>query len=342
MGSCFKPWGNIDWLLKKTSNMERWGYLGCISTEDRSTCALEWLDQHDALNVCEMWKIEDVPRLSDNPHKVKNEEKYKVQIEKYKAIANEDPAIFGLFQSDECASSKFSAFVKKTDGNIIFDVSSMPKRWFFPIIRTCLQSEEVKNLLVTYTIAKTYSSVQGEDPLGWKYIPSFGEAVECGSKEKYYIISAGFQPLSLPKWIEGFPDSKIYILFPFPSDVSGYYRVWDFIRAIETEGGTVTTKNIEYISGYNLPLIYNSLRELIALEHNKQPVFVPYGPKPISLACALLASQLKIPVGYTQPTYYNPDYSTGVDMCPNGEPRILAYLIKKDGNTLYVPPKLDL
>lgn len=337
MISCFKPWGNIDWILGKMSHIQNWGYLGCISPEDRSTITLEWLAAHNMLDVCEMWKIDDEPRFL-SPYKKINQEKYEQQKKKCSSFEGVVPINlieFKLFDSDRVASDNFRAFVERTDGNIIFDISSMPKRWFFPIVRECLQNEGTRNLIITYAVAKTYSSIQGEDPIGWRHIPSFGETSECDDKEKYYIVSAGFQPLSLPDWIEGFPDAELYIIFPFPSDVNGYHRVWDFIRAIETDGGKIDSRYIKYVSGYNLPLIYNSVSELIALEKDKQPVFVPYGPKPVSLAFSLLASQLQIPVGYTQPTYYNPDYSTGVDMYFNGEPRILTYLIKQDGETLY-------
>lgn len=337
MSSCFKPWGNIDWMLGKMPHIPQWGYLGCVSPEDRSTITLEWLAAHDLLGACEMWKIDDEPRFF-SPYEKRNREKYDQQIEKCASLgkaAEINLPEFKLFDSDRVASDRFNSFVKRTDGNIMFDISSMPKRWFFPIVRECLQNKGIRNLVITYTVAKTYSSIQGEDPIGWRHIPSFGETAECTEKEKYYIISAGFQPLSLPDWIEGFPDAELYIIFPFPSDVNGYHRVWDFIRAIETDGGKIDSRYIEYVSGHNLPLIYNSVSKLIAREKDKQPVFVPYGPKPISLAFSLLASQLQIPVGYTQPTYYNPDYSIGVDMCFNGEPRIITYLIKQDGKILY-------
>jgi len=346
----YKPWGNIDWITNKLAHIEQWGFLGNISTEERSLCAWRWLKGNRKLINYEMWKINDIT-TPPSPFKEITNEQYVIREKEYFRNGGQKPLEFSLLESDEKASEYFRMFIEKTKGDIIIDISTMPKRWFFPIIKECIENEEVKNLLVTYTVAKFYSKNQGEDPMAWKYFPSFGELPEREIIEKIFIISAGYQPLSLPEWISQQESPKIYILFPFPASISGYTRAWDFVRTVEIDCypdefdyQPIKRDNfkIKFVSGYDLPVIYDTISEIIELENGKEsrkePILIPYGPKPVSLAFAILSSQLHFPVGYTQPMYYNPYYSKGFEETENEVPKTISYLLKESGKILYKPP----
>jgi hypothetical protein len=337
----YKPWGNIDWITKKLAHIGQWNFLGTVSTEERSLCAWMWLKNNGRLKNYEMWKINDV---SDppSPYKDLTDKEYFNRESEYLKNGGQEPIVFSLLESDEKASKSFEKFIKKTDGNVIIDISTMPKRWFFPLIKDCIEKKEIKNLLVTYTIAKFYAKKQGVESMTWKYFPSFSELPERENIEKIFIISAGYQPLSLPEWISSLEDPKIYILFPFPASTSGYTRVWDFIRTVESDCDPKKSDNIniKYVSGFDLPIIYNIISDIIKLEDGKAPTLIPYGPKPVSLAFAILSSQLQFPVGYTQPRHYNPFYSSGFEETENKVPKTISYLLKDNGRMLYLPPSI--
>jgi hypothetical protein len=336
----YKPWGNIDWITNKL-NVGYWDFLGTVSTEERSLCAWMWLKDNRKLRNYEMWKINDI---SDHPSPYVGftDQEYSKRESEYFRNGGQNPLEFALFTSDENASKSLVKFLEETDGDLIIDISTMPKRWFFPLIKECIENPKVKNLLVTYTTAKSYSKKQGEDPMPWRYFPSFSELPERAEIEKYFIISAGYQPLSLSERIISPADPKIYILFPFPASISGYTRVWDFIRTVESDcepkrGDSI---NIKYVSGFDLPVIYDTLSKIIKFEDGKEPILIPYGPKPVSLAFAMLSSQRQFPAGYTQPRYYNPYYSSGFEETVNKVPKTISYLLKGSGRMLYLPPSI--
>jgi len=336
----YNPWGNIDWIIDKLTHIEKWNFLGVVSTEERSLGAWMWLKDKGKLNNFEMWKIKDVDN-PPSPFKEFTEKEYLKNEKNYFRNGGQKLLEFALLESDGNASEFFNLFIKKTEGDLILDISAMPKRWFFPIIRNCIENPKIKNLLVTYTIAKFYSKKQGEESQAWKYFPSFGELPEREKIEKIYIISAGYQPLSLPEWISQYESSKKYILFPFPASITGYTRIWDFIRKLEADCFNYNNNfKIIYVSGFNLPLIYSTIKNIIELEKDKEPIFIPYGPKPVSLAFAIISSMKHFPVGYTQPWYYNPYYSIGFEETHKKAPKTMTYLLKENGNLLYLPPEI--
>ena len=341
----YKPWGNIDWLTNRLANIKQWSFLGNISTEERSLCAWMWLKNNKKIKNYEMWKIKDIS-THPSPFKDITNKQYAIREDEYCKNGGEKVLEFSLLESDEKATEYFNKFIGITDSNVIIDISTMPKRWFFPIIKDCIENKDIKNLLVTYTIARFYSKMQGEDPKAWKYFPSFGELPEREHIEKIFIVSAGYQPLSLPEWISQQKSPKIYILFPFPASISGYTRAWDFVRTVEIDCYPIEKDNynIKFVSGYDLPVIYDTISKIIELENKKEnrkePILIPYGPKPVSLAFAILSSQLHFPVGYTQPRYYNPYYSRGFEETADKVPKTMSYLLKENGNILYKPPAI--
>jgi hypothetical protein len=300
-----------------------------------------WLKNNGRLKNYEMWKINDV---SDHPSPYIEftDQEYSKRESEYFKNGGQNPLEFALFESDEKASESLGKFLEETSGDVIIDISTMPKRWFFPIIKDCIENQAVKNLLVTYTIAKFYSKIQGEDPMAWKYFPSFGQLPERDEIDKIFIISAGYQPLSLLQWISNHESQNIYILFPFPASISGYTRVWDFVRTVESDCSPEKNNNfkINYVSGFDLPIIYDTISKIIELEKGKEPILIPYGPKPVSLAFSILSSLQQFPVGYTQPMYYNPYYSRGFEETVNKVPKTISYLIKGNGRMLYSPPSV--
>jgi hypothetical protein len=82
--------------------------------------------------------------------------------------------------------------------SVMLDITSLPKRYFFPLLRLFEQSDQVQNLIITYTSAESYEEkepLSESAPDGWKPLPGFlGEAPE-GSE--VLIVSVGFMVESL-------------------------------------------------------------------------------------------------------------------------------------------------
>ena len=77
-------------------------------------------------------------------------------------------------------------------------------------------------------------------------------------------------------------------------------------------------------------------------EGHRHAVLAPFGPKPLSLAMCMYGIDCRrrkwpVEIGYTQPTAYSDEYSTGVAL-RDGEPVIHAYCLKLDGRNLYEVP----
>jgi hypothetical protein len=281
----------------------------------------------------EFWKIAD--DYSDSPYLEETNRQLDIHAKEARTVGVKNIINFSLLTSDPWANTQTNIFLDRSGGNLIVDISSFPKRWFFEIIRKCIESKHVSNLVVTYSIPNQYALKQGEDPQSWSYFPGFGENEEMPQK-KNFIIAAGFQALSLPEWISDYKESKCHILFPFPSSILGYTRLWDFVRDVDRD---INLKSqITYVSGFNLPQIMAKIEKISdSFDDDTQVVFVPYGPKPMSLAFAIRAILDGVPVGYTQPLCYNPLYTSGVKFVDATQtvPLCFAYALKVNGQLLY-------
>jgi hypothetical protein len=342
----FLPWGTLEWMSSVIKTLGLWDFLGCLSTEDRSLSAWQWLCTSKLIRTNEFWAINDLlPKGSEIEALSKT--MLNRNTDAYFAAGGTSLNSFDLFDSDGKAWDQIDQLIDNAKGNIIIDISSFPKRWFFPIIKACIESNNVKNMLVLYTIPNVYDeSSQGMSTERWSRFLGFGHLDETPEEEKHYIISAGYQPMSLPEYIgerkpsTNKPDGTnagpyFHILFPFPSSPLGLPRLWDFVRAIEKDVHQHT--KIHYIPGFNLPSIYSSIMRIMRISAYSCFEFAPYGPKPISLAMAILSTLHAIPIGYTQPKYYNPKYTEGVRYIDAMQktPLSYAYLIKLNGQTLY-------
>ncbi|MNE96388.1 hypothetical protein D3C80_1945870 [compost metagenome] len=92
------------------------------------------------------------------------------------------------------------------------------------------------------------------------------------------------------------------------------------------------------MDGINVPEVFDAIGALTDFGE-RFAILAPFGPKPISLAMALYASRVytgqeHCSVNYTQPTVYNPDYSSGVKL-QRGLPLINSYAIRLNGQNLY-------
>jgi hypothetical protein len=228
----------------------------------------------------------------------------------------------------------------RPDDSLVIDISSLPKKVFFLLIRKALERPNtLRNILVTYTEPDSYcNSPLAENPEVWNPLPGFLPP-RAEPAEKNLIIGLGYEPLGLPELYSSgiFSNANSRLLFPFPASPSSVSRNWDFVRLLEPVPGN-TSQNITLIDALNVPDTFDKLVSITG-EGSTYSILAPFGPKPMSLAMCLFASAysqhpLHPSVFYTQPTIYNPNYSSGVKK-KGGQPAITAYCIRLNGNNLY-------
>lgn len=132
---------------------------------------------------------------------------------------------------------------------------------------------------------------------------------------------------------DGFSPS---ILIPFPAEPwSSVRRSWESARSIEEslqvskeDGAGGRTPTYRRVGALDASSAFDVLLGLTS-RGKEAAALAPLGPKPISLAFCLLASQSdKHPIYYAQPKAYAVNYSEGYE-------QTYAYWVKHEGENLY-------
>jgi hypothetical protein len=332
----YRPWGSLQ-LLTRGFVGQNWGFVGCASMEERSPST--YLSLRDIGNI----ESSLVFRIEDEKSRFWDQVEQKTDVNENVFLNNglmstsvvrrNLTAPFGLYAND------IDHFLQKFSGkNIIVDISSMPKRIFFFLIKRLLTSN-LENIVVTYAEPEKYSDQPlAENPQMWAPLPSFA-GPRRPPNERSLIIALGYEPLGLPDLVLSgeFASARVALLFPFPSSPERVSKNWKFARDLfpNIENSSVEIKRVD---GINVPEVFDTIGTLTDFGE-RFAILAPFGPKPISLAMALYASQVNIhhehcSVSYTQPTVYNPDYSSGVKMV-GGTPLINSYAVRIRGHNLY-------
>lgn len=325
LGENFRPWGELDWLLSKSAD-EKWHVIGCVSFEGRCSGVQSRLSV-DSINSCLYFNI--LP--PDSNDRLNQTEKLNQSIERLKHAGVKEDEIIDVQLHDSI--NKFieplGRFLSSTNGNIILDISSQPKRFFFPILKKIMRFNELNNLIVCYTKPEKYA--EGElswDPSDWSHIPMYMASDYRESKTDLAIIGVGFVPLGLPDLLIGqYRDAEVKLLFPHPPGPPNYQRNWDFVRRIVSSYPRLSLNDMQRVHALDMSDAFDRLCQLTNNGAYKS-ILAPYGPKPISLAMALFAIEEGVPVYYTQPSYYAPDYSSGIK-------ETYAYWVVKSKTKLY-------
>jgi hypothetical protein len=319
--SCaFKPWGELDWLLSKTTQKE-FDLIACLSTEERCTNAYSILYNEGALKNIKFLEVIDP---TDSSTHIDLREKNKTIISLPHQLFIEQHK---LLEPVDIIVKSVHSFINSSNGNIILDISAFPKRFFFPITKVLFKSEKVNNLIITCSTPLEYTKENlSEDPQTWAHIPTFTPD-DPDQKFDIAIVGIGFMPLGLPQLLKDkYSSLQVKFFFPFPPGPPTYQRTWAFVNHMNTST-RVDTRSIYRIDSLDLSENFEIIKGL-ANKGEKNVLFAPYGPKTMSLAMCLYACLTKSAVFYTQPTTYNPLYSTGTGKC-------FGYIIKQGGRSLY-------
>jgi hypothetical protein len=308
LSTVFRPWGHLNWILGKVDPLH-WFFIGCISTEDRCLTAYELLLARNSIAHPLFVEITDPPsaegriiaqKISINKRKLA-----------YGGMSLEIQQMELLCADYEIVQLADSITARKPK-NVIFDITSFPKRYFFPLIKLLLQEDTIENLIITYTQPDKYAASDlSDDPEPWYPLPLFRTIAHPEPDYELAFVGTGFMPFSLPKLLkDNHSEISLRLFFPFPPGPPNYQRSWEFIRKIEKHYTFKDQDHIVRVDALDINSSYNYLKSTTE-DGEKKCLFAPYGPKPISLAMCLFAIKHDAPVFYTQPKYYSPDYSTG-------------------------------
>ena len=326
----FRPWGLLTWLLPRLPSIE-WSFLGGSSTEERSVAAWDALRSYVTIHHKQIISVVDPP----SRYSALTKERCKLikQQLRLRGVASHEIKDLDLFGRIDELVKLIELFKSSATENVIFDISALPKRFFFPILRLLIESQQFRNVLVTYTVPQSYAAgTLSEDPEPWRHIPLF--APPYPEKDvRLLIVALGFEPLALPDLLEAdYHGVSVKLLFPFPPGPPAFQRTWEFVRSIE-DNLIQTAREPIRIDARDVSAAFDRIAAVT--DNGKEHVaFGPYGPKTISLAICIYAILRQCPVYYTQPRVYNPFYSSGVSIL-SGMPETYCYSLRLDGRNLF-------
>lgn len=329
--SGLRPFGELHWALD-LSSPKRWSLLGCLGPEQRSVSAVLRVHELDMLNTeqCMLLRVHDV--TPQNP--AREQELLQLNLARldHGCIKPATPE-FGILDGWRGWIEAFD--LRRTDC-VMLDISSMPKRFFFHFLKRFLLDERVKNLLVCYTLPSRYDpGPLSGDPEEWEALPGFlpddPEVQDAAGKR--IVVNVGFMPDGLLEHLgEDDREAVAHLLIPFPAPTRTVKRTWASVRqlVLRNDPDKPIDHHIYRTPPQDMPEAFD---RLIALSGNlKFPLsLAPFGPKPVSAAMCLFASQTGMPVYYAQPKTYSPDYSSGAES-------VLGYWVKHEGQNLYQIP----
>ena len=313
------------WVLPRL-NVLKWDVTGCISTEDRCVKALEILESNNFLGTSYFFQIIDPSTNDVHTAKLENNKNKIICIDsKIQGTIKERE----LMQEDVNIYEDIQNLLSSCNANLVIDISCFPKRFFFPLVKLALKETKIKNLVITYTNPEEYCKDDlSEDPEPWYPLPLFRPTKFPDEEYEIAIVGTGFMPFSLPKLLKDkHSEIELRLLFPFPPGPPNYQRSWEFVRKIEKHYTLKEDDRIVRVNSLNLSEAFDHICSATKYGSHKA-IFAPYGPKPISLAMCIYASLSDSPVYYTQPKYYNPNYSTGSKEC-------FTYCIRVNGVDLF-------
>lgn len=326
----YRPWGPVDWVLS-LSNRKQWRFVGVLGTEERSLCSWAYIKSLGAVASELFVEIHDVDSVK---YRNRATQALEARRQEFSRLGGDAARV----QEMELMSELFivSTLAKNAEAgssSIILDITSFPKRFFFPILRTLMLSSQVKDLLLTYTTPMSYAR-EGEplyeDIEPWRNLPGFGGAAT--SHEEQWVVSVGFLVESLRMYVGGNPNEKMKILIPFPAPLSVLRRTWEAVATLERDHSGARFEKFR-VETLDMSAAFDRILS-IAVNSKKPLTFAPFGPKPMSAAMCLYAIQKGSSVHYPQPTVYHPEYSLGIRK-NDPQAAINAYWVKHEGENLY-------
>lgn len=334
----FRPWGMFDEIMRSQVG-GHWALLACASVEARCTTVFSCMQAKGILGPQLIFEIEDP--LSISTPQIEQLTAQNRAIIQGLGFVDQEFVEVGLTAAFRNFEKPIREFLNKIgQQNLIIDITSLPKKVYFFLTKLLFQNPAgPRNVVFTYAEPERYSDEPlAANPDPWEALPGFLISPRDESVRSV-VVGIGYEPLGLPDLVDSgrFDEAQMTFLFPFPAQSDRVSRNWRFIRGIFPNADS-NRLSIKRVDGINVPEVFQTLSSLG--EGGEQSLtLAPFGPKSVSLAMALYAARYATPpnqtgVYYTQPTYYNPNYSYGIKEV-NGIPVLNTYCAKLHGHFLY-------
>jgi len=339
INGAFRPWGKPRWLLQMEAlRAEQWLLIGALSTQDRCLAMLGHRTQSFNLGHAAFLEISEKQstfQAQSEARRTINRQKWHAETHGYSSELLSYDLLEPLIRLQKQVILWTSGPFRKS---VILDVSCLPERYFFPMVRWLLSSDQVENLIVTCMSPERYTEEDlAFDPKEWAHIQTFAPSPGDPDRPiRRIVVGAGFLPFSLPEWLKkdySKNEIQVAMLFPFPAPPSNVKRSWEFVRQIEVGLPLRDERQLARVNANDLSGCFDRI-ETITKRGTLGTIFAPFGPKAHSVAMCLQAMKMDAQVLYTQPTYYHPEYTTGIKI-EDGLPAGFAYAIRVNRQTFY-------
>lgn len=340
MSLIYRPWGSLHWLLDKLPGRQ-WDLVCSLGPEERATaCATRFPNAHQLRSATAIRLKSPNSRFSKETERLLAEQERAFLLGDGNGGTSRKAMLLELFCREEILIRYCRDAVNALGECVIIDISSLPKRVFFPLLTCLLQDCKARDVVVSYTIPTGYSGVLSEDAEPWKPLPMYNPSPdELG--ERRLVIGVGYQTLHIASVLDeaSYNAHTVKLLFPFPSLQPGLEHNWSFVSKVDEALTGLPPGAVVRYHNHDASMAFDRLLSL-SEDGRKHTVMAPFGPKPCSLAMCLfgIASRRAgrdVHIGYTQPRAYNPKYSVGVAE-RDGHAVILAYAVRLGGRDLYL------
>ena len=322
---------------------KNWSYIACHGTEKRSAKSLtHFSNSSDDV----IWIRIDDPLLGSDTERDRREKVYTENLAfvESNCLSTIDYTRHPLKASLDTIRTICNN-AAATSGNVILDITSLPKRWFFPMVRFLVEHKDVVNLQVIYTKGDLHAKSLSENPELLRVIPSF-MSTDDRDEHDFAFVGVGFHTHRMMQLFEGDKASSLQLLFPFPPGPPGIHRNWKFAQEVEMKvhKDDSLVEDLDPIRYLQLDSIdvsqtFDAIK-IVTGGGEKTSVMAPFGPKPFSLAMCLFAiaaersGKAHVPVYYSQPMKYAIDYTRDA-ATRHGTLDGWAYAVKRDGKYIY-------
>jgi len=314
-----------------------WHVVSCLGTEERCFAAMTQLatrGQLDRATLVNIVEPEGHPGASEIK-RLKEDRERELTVPPLSGLPIELSAHALLEPYHKIVEATRAA--AKGSAHLWLDITALPKRFFFPMLKILLRTEGLEDLVVTYSMAESYADGDlHQDIQSPEFLPLFApDFREQRGGAEGLIASIGFESSGVIQILDQSDYAPVTVLFSYPAPPPFFGRNWDFVR-YAAKSIAVGQLDFQGVSVIDVPSVFDVLATKMA-GAGKSYICAPYGPKPVSLAMCLYAAGPgadRAAVMYTQPKYYNPSYSSGV-LSDEAGSVIYAYPVVLNGVNRY-------
>lgn len=327
------PWGKVEWLFDKLDR-KKWVTIASNSFEDRCLALPLKLKEMDIVDKVYCIDVKSPNgRFDDKINELKYENKKVFKS----TFLNRVTFFENQLMAQPNVWNDIAREVAYNTDSIVIDITTLPKRVFFFIIKKLMKEAGIKNIIACYTRAESYKEGKlTEDAEPPSALPGFART-SSENRGSLVVVSVGYMSFNLNDYLEQGNVKAVKYLFPFPPGSPSFRRNWHLLHKIaHTSGVSTKEENIKRVHAMDMFSALEWLKEIRAGSVESKGLnmdMIPLGPKTHSLAMALnyLDNEDYSEVVYSQPRLYYPNYSKGIMVDDNKNHEIYAYCLKVGG-----------